>query len=136
MVNLTTLVYVFLDALQSLLAPQSGAHKRGAYRDFHPIPTHPHLSHSVAVYGKVDHGRPRQSQVQPCTVRYSAEKTHLVFWGHLVTTWGPLEGIIWDMSGASSGECLEHVWGIIDVRTRNQMRVAIQSVCAPKILAL
>ena len=81
-----------------------------------PIPTHPHLSHSVAVYGKVDHGRPRQSQVQPCTVRYSAEKTHLVFWGHLVTTWGPLEGIIWDMSGASSGECLEHVWGIIDVR--------------------
>ena len=26
-----------------------------------------HLSQSVAVYGKVDHGRPRQSQVQPGT---------------------------------------------------------------------
>ena len=30
-----------------------------------------HLSHSVAVCGKLEHGRPRQSQVQPGTARYS-----------------------------------------------------------------
>ena len=31
-----------------------------------------HLSQSVAVCGKLEHGRPRQSQVQPGTARYSA----------------------------------------------------------------
>ena len=54
----------------------STALRLGAYRDSHP--THPliafeHLSlyiqkQYVTVCGKVDHGRPRQSQVQPGTV--------------------------------------------------------------------
>ena len=57
----------------------------------------------MAVYGKVDHGRPRQSQVQPGTAGYSQ-----VTWGphgdHLGTTWassGAYLAIIWGISGAS-----------------------------------
>ena len=46
---------------QPLLAPQSGAHRRGAYRDFQPNPTQPNL---LAVYGNLYRGRPKQSQVQ------------------------------------------------------------------------
>ena len=60
-----------------------------------------HLSQSVAVCGKIDLGRHRQSQVQPGTARYSAEKTHHVSARHCL-------GIIWGMSEASpsSGACL------------------------------
>ena len=67
--------------IQLLLAQQSSAHRRGAYRDFQPnlypiqfifehfsLYKEKHFSQSVAVFGKVDHGRPRQSQVQPGTV--------------------------------------------------------------------
>ena len=57
----TDIKYVFCHFTYcSLLAPQSGAFRRGSHRDFYPIPS-----------TKVDHGRPRQSQVQPGTVRYS-----------------------------------------------------------------
>ena len=62
----------------------------------------------MPVYRKIDHGRPRQSQVQPGTARYSAEKTHHVLYfrkagalrisnmrgrpleNHLGITWRPL----------------------------------------------
>ena len=65
---------------------------------------------SVAVCGKVDHGRPRQSQVQPGTagnsqdIKYDTERY----------IWGIKLGILWGMSGvlsgASSGACLGQHW--------------------------
>ena len=68
---------------------------------------------SVAVCGKVDHGRPRQSQVQPGTagnsqdIKYDTERY----------IWGIKLGILWGMSGVLSGACLGHhlghVWDII-----------------------
>ena len=62
-----------------LLAPQSGAHRtsirRGAFRHFQPNPliAFEHLSQSGQWQSVVlvDHGRPRESQVQQGTVRYS-----------------------------------------------------------------
>ena len=64
--------------IQLIISTACSAHRRGAlYRDFQPNPIHPiyiafehlhlykqmHLSQSVAVFGEVDHGRPKQSQV-------------------------------------------------------------------------
>ena len=86
----------------------------------------------MAVYGKVDHGRHRQSYALPRTARNSAKKTHHVLyfqkriskttWDHMGTTWGQL----WDRLGhylkyhlehscswASSGTCLgPRLWGM------------------------
>ena len=65
---------------------------RGAFRDFHPIPStfafehlslyiERNLSQSVTVYGKVaDLGKARYSQVEPVTSRYSAEETLYVLY--------------------------------------------------------
>ena len=58
-------------------ADQISAHRRGAYGDLHTqshtqcFIAFEHLRQSVAVYGKVDYGRPRQSQVHPGTAGYS-----------------------------------------------------------------
>ena len=61
-----------------LLAPKNGALRRGTYRNSHPHPTHPLIAfghfkpvYTVAACGKVDHGRPRQSQVQSGEARHS-----------------------------------------------------------------
>ena len=60
------------------------------------------LRHSVAVYGKVDHGRPRQSQVQP--------RVQPCLGHHL--------GHVWGMIGACLGHHLGHVWGISGASSR------------------
>ena len=77
--------------VEVLLAPQSSAFRRGAYRDSHPILPSTQLQllgiqaciyktiqasqgQYVVVCGKVDHGRPRQSQVQPGTAGHSQVK--------------------------------------------------------------
>jgi len=63
--------------IQLIISTACGAHRRSAYRDFQLNPIGPiyiafehlhmykqmHLSQSVAVFGEVDHGRPKQSQV-------------------------------------------------------------------------
>ena len=53
----SVIVVVVAMVVVVLLAPQSGALRRSAYRDFHPIPlitTSQKRCCAVAVYGKVD----------------------------------------------------------------------------------
>ena len=104
------------------LAPQSGAHRRGAFRDFqpNPIPSTPltafehlslyiqkHLSQSVAVCGSLWWGRSWQTKAEPGTAR--AEKTHnvLCLWkAGPSTTWRPLFPSVGVSNVASN--CLQH----------------------------